>query len=309
MIKNTFTLFLLNGSGTPIKTTDISKKSILISLFIILASFFGSGWLLMDYFSLRQERPEKYRMSEVISDQNHTIAQQQKQIQVLASKLNDLTTNILVLNEFEKKVRVIANLDQKEDQDGLFGMGGSAPEDISISLSLSDNPTQLLRKIHSQVETVSSASIVQQENFKELLKKLEARRNLLAATPSIRPVDGWVTSRFGYRKSPFTNRKEFHKGIDIATRKGTPIIAPADGIITFAGGKGLMGNMLTLDHGYGMVTRYGHIHKFLKEKGEKVKRGEAIALVGNTGRSTGPHLHYEIHLNGVQVNPEKYILN
>lgn len=303
------TFFLLDSTGTQIKTANISKMQIFFCLLIIVAALGGFGWMVKDYLDLSKIRTERELMSETISEQNQSIAQQRKQIQALASKINDLKTNILVLNNFEKKVRIIANLEQKDDQEGLFGMGGSVPDDINFSLPLSANHTQLLRKMHSQVETVAAASDVQQENFQVLLKKLEAKRNLLAATPSIRPVDGWVTSRFGYRKSPFTNRKEIHKGLDIAARKGTPIIAPADGLITFAASKGLMGNMMTLNHGYGMITRYGHIHKFLKKKGEKVRRGEAIALVGNTGRSTGPHVHYEIHLNGVPVNPEKYILN
>jgi murein DD-endopeptidase MepM/ murein hydrolase activator NlpD len=109
--------------------------------------------------------------------------------------------------------------------------------------------------------------------------------------------------------SPFTGRRQFHRGLDIASHSGTPIISPADGVVTFTGRKGLMGNMLTLEHGYGMVTRYGHLKKILKKRGERVKRGETIALVGNTGRSTGPHLHYEVRLNGVAVNPTKYFLN
>jgi murein DD-endopeptidase MepM/ murein hydrolase activator NlpD len=156
---------------------------------------------------------------------------------------------------------------------------------------------------------VEQATTVQENSFSTLLKSLESKRNLLAATPSLRPTVGWISSSFGYRVSPFTGRREFHKGLDIATRKGTPIIAPADGVVTFAGKKWLMGNLLTLDHGYGMLTRYGHIYKILKKKGDRVKRGEVIALVGNTGRSTGPHLHYEVRLNGVPVNPIKYILD
>jgi murein DD-endopeptidase MepM/ murein hydrolase activator NlpD len=122
-------------------------------------------------------------------------------------------------------------------------------------------------------------------------------------------VDGWKTSSFGYRRSPFTGRRELHKGLDIAAPNGSPIIAPADGVVTYSARKGLMGNMISIKHGYGLLTRYGHLSKMLKKKGEKVERGEIIALVGSTGRSTGPHLHYEVRLNGVPVNPEKYILN
>lgn len=309
MPTNKFTFFLLDSTGTPVKTAHISKSLIFISALFILVGISGFGWLISDYFGLRQIRPEKIQMTEVISDQDQTIAQQRKHIQALASQINDLKIDIQVLDEFEKKVRIIANLEEKEDRDGLFGMGGSALEDINTGLSLSENHTQLLRNMHSQVETVESAIHIKQEHFQSLLNNLEDKRNILAATPSLRPADGWVTSRFGYRKSPFTNRKAFHKGLDIATRKGTPIIAPADGVVTYAGSKGLMGNMVTLNHGYGMITKYGHIYKILKNKGDRVKRGETIALVGSSGRSTGPHVHYEIHLNGVPVNPEKYILN
>jgi murein DD-endopeptidase MepM/ murein hydrolase activator NlpD len=159
------------------------------------------------------------------------------------------------------------------------------------------------------MQQVQQAGEVQENSFSSLLKSLEGKRNLLAATPSLHPTRGWISSNFGYRVSPFTGRKEFHRGLDIATREGTSIIAPADGVVTYSGKKWLMGNMITIDHGYGMVTRYGHISKLLKKKGNRVKRGEVIALVGNTGRSTGPHLHYEVRLNGVPVNPAKYILD
>jgi murein DD-endopeptidase MepM/ murein hydrolase activator NlpD len=125
----------------------------------------------------------------------------------------------------------------------------------------------------------------------------------------LRPTKGWISSDFGYRISPFTGRREFHNGLDIATREGTPIIAPADGVVTFAANKWLIGNMITIDHGHGMVTQYGHLKEFVAKKGDHVKRGQVIAKVGNTGRSTGPHVHYMVRLNGVPVNPEKYILD
>ena len=99
------------------------------------------------------------------------------------------------------------------------------------------------------------------------------------------------------------------EGYDIASRQGTPLLATADGVVTYAGKKGLYGNFIVIDHGHGMITRYGHCHKLLKKRGDKVKRWDTIALMGSTGRSTGPHTHYEVHLNGIPVNPEKYILN
>jgi murein DD-endopeptidase MepM/ murein hydrolase activator NlpD len=163
--------------------------------------------------------------------------------------------------------------------------------------------------MHEQVDQLHTASINQSQGFETLFKYLNDQQNLLASTPAVRPCQGWTTSRFGYRKSPFTGRREFHKGLDIANRIDSPIIATADGVIAYSGAKGLFGKMVAIDHGHGMVTRFGHINKILVKRGQAVKRGDIIALMGNTGRSTGPHVHYEIHLNGIPVNPEKYILN
>ena len=163
--------------------------------------------------------------------------------------------------------------------------------------------------MHEQTRELTLASVSQEKVFESLYQGLRSQRNLLSSTPSIRPTEGWLSSGFGYRVSPFTGLREFHKGLDIAGRKGTEIIAPADGVITFVGSNGSYGKMIKIDHGHGMITRYGHIQKALKKRGEAVKRGEVIALMGNSGRSTGPHLHYEVLLNGLPVNPQKYILN
>jgi murein DD-endopeptidase MepM/ murein hydrolase activator NlpD len=171
----------------------------------------------------------------------------------------------------------------------------------------------LMRDMHEQIDELDRASIHQQGEFESLLKSLEDQHNLLASTPAIRPISrgekSWVTSKFGFRQSPFTGQREFHRGYDISTREGTPIMSTADGVVIFVGRKGLLGNTVIIDHGHGMITRYGHCQKFLKKRGEKVKRWEPIAIVGDTGRSTGPHVHYEVRLNGIPVNPFKYILN
>jgi murein DD-endopeptidase MepM/ murein hydrolase activator NlpD len=238
---------------------------------------------------------------------------QRKQIQEFASEINALKGKLLALDNFEKKIRIIANLENTNESDNIFGVGGSIPDDLDAQLPLTEKHNSLMRDMHEQIEQLSRASGSQQEEFESLLRSLEDQQNLLASTPAIRPISrrlkSWVTSKFGYRKSPFTGKREFHKAYDIASRKGTPILATADGVVTFSGKKGLLGNTIVIDHGHGMVTRYGHSHKLLKKRGDKVKRWETIALMGSTGRSTGPHVHYEVHLNGIPVNPEKYMLN
>jgi murein DD-endopeptidase MepM/ murein hydrolase activator NlpD len=267
----------------------------------------GTG--IFKYLKLNQTIAQNAEFIDQIKKQQTIIDDQRSQIKSFAQNINMLKSNLVSLNEFEQKIRILANLEHKADQASLFAIGGSMPEDLDVDIPASQDTDRLVRKMHNHLDQVEQASTVQQSSFEMLLKSLESKRNLLAATPSLRPTKGWISSEFGYRISPFTGHKELHRGLDIATRQGTPIIAPADGVVTFAGDKWLMGNMISLDHGYGTVTRYGHIEEILKKKGDRIKRGDIIATVGNTGRSTGPHLHYEVRLNGVPVNPMKYILD
>lgn len=301
--------FILSNTGS--RASQVSVPSVLIYLsvamcFIALTAF---GYLIYDYHQLRAVGVVNQAYENQICDQKDIIASQHAQIQTFTAELNKLKSKLVTLNNFEKKIRVIANLDQGGDQESLFGVGGSIPEDLATDVDLTKRQTGLLREMHEQVDNLYLATSNQKSGFSTLLEALEGQRNLLACTPAIRPVKGWMTSRFGYRESPFTGRKELHKGLDIANKEGTQIIAPADGVVKFAGRKGLLGKALDIDHGHGMVTRYGHLKETLKKRGETVKRGDIIAEMGNTGRSTGPHLHYEVHLNGVPVNPVKYILN
>ena len=132
---------------------------------------------------------------------------------------------------------------------------------------------------------------------------------LLSSTPSIWPVRGYLSATFGNRLDPFTGRPDFHPGIDISTPIGTKVVAPADGIVLSTGVQGGYGNAIIIDHGYGVVSRYGHLEGFNVQPGQKVRRGDVIAFVGNTGRSTGPHLHYEVWVRDQAQNPIHFILD
>jgi murein DD-endopeptidase MepM/ murein hydrolase activator NlpD len=191
----------------------------------------------------------------------------------------------------------------------MFGIGGSLPDDLDASLPLTKKHNALVREMHEQLEHLKMASDMQMNSFQELIVSLESQKSLLAATPSIRPSVGWISSVFGFRTSPFTGQREFHKGLDIAARTGTPIIAPASGMVTFVGKKGSYGLVAVINHGHGVVTRYGHLKNCMVKSGDRVKRGDKIALIGNSGRTTGPHLHYEVNVNGIPVNPQQYILD
>jgi murein DD-endopeptidase MepM/ murein hydrolase activator NlpD len=136
---------------------------------------------------------------------------------------------------------------------------------------------------------------------------VERRQALAAATPSIWPVVGWLSSPFGSRRDPFTGGADFHPGLDISADYGVPVHAPADGVVTSAGASGNYGNLVVVDHGYGITTRYGHLSRFGVSPGVHVHRGDVIGYVGSTGRSTNAHLHYEILLNGQLTNPLKLL--
>jgi murein DD-endopeptidase MepM/ murein hydrolase activator NlpD len=150
---------------------------------------------------------------------------------------------------------------------------------------------------------------VRETGILQLWESLSERQSLLAATPSIKPVQGWYTSKFGYRISPFTGRPTMHQGLDIAAAPGTPIYATADGVVSFAGYDPGYGKLVSIDHGYGVVTRFGHTSQIFVEVGQHVHRRDLIAAVGNTGRSTGPHCHYEVRVNNVPVDPHNYVLD
>ncbi len=191
----------------------------------------------------------------------------------------------------------------------MQAIGGTPESSFTFDHIPAYRQEALARKMHNFLEQLSTQSKLESIRQKELLELVQDKQQILASTPSIWPTQGWISSEFGYRISPFTGQREFHKGLDISGPEGTPIIAPAEGVAIFTGKNGAYGLSLVLDHGNGITTRYAHLLKIVIKNGEKVKRGEIIAYMGNTGRSTGPHLHYEVRLNGVPVNPLRYILN
>jgi murein DD-endopeptidase MepM/ murein hydrolase activator NlpD len=302
-------LIVLSNSGTTVKQLSI-PVALLVAM--ALATTIGIAFIgisIHDYQMLRQSLAANQYVAQTIDEQREEIGQQRLQIQAFAHEINALKEKLVGLDQFVEKIRVIANLAPSRVDNNLFGVGGAAPDDLDPQLELTQRHEGLMREMHQQVDELNTATQRQENSFDNLLDKLEGQRNMLASTPAIRPTDGWMTSRFGHRISPFTGRKEFHKGVDIANREGTAILATANGIVSYAGKKGPMGNVIVIDHGHGMLTRYAHLSEALKKQGEKVKRGDIIAQMGNSGRSTGPHLHYEVHLNGVPVNPATYILN
>ncbi|MDT8273462.1 MAG: M23 family metallopeptidase, partial [Desulfomonilia bacterium] len=232
--------------------------------------------------------------------------EQTRQLALLSEKVLLLDQEMSELRGYNRHLSQIAKLDLLAPEE-MVGLGGGGADSFGSGLT-SELLTEkiLTRRLHSHIKQLGDDISVEKEVSREILAQIERERSLMAHTPSIWPTRGWITSRYGWRASPFTSQREFHKGIDIAGRKDTPVVAPADGIVTAYYNYGGFGNFLVLNHGFGIVTRYAHLSWADVEVGQMVKRGEKIANIGNTGRSTGTHLHYEVLVNGNHVNPQRY---
>jgi murein DD-endopeptidase MepM/ murein hydrolase activator NlpD len=279
----------------------------------------------VDYVRLRLDAAELARL-------RRQTVQHRGELDTLAGSLASLEEEFGRLWEFERKVRVIADLpgamlEAEVPDDAAAGLGGDQEppaseregpaaggrggpeiEDPTALRSVSlDLDSEVLAEARERIRRLAVRADTQAVSFEELIEGLEGKRHRLASTPSIWPTDGWVTSGYGYRISPFTGRRTFHAALDIAADFGTAIVAPARGRVVFAGRKGPLGKTLVIDHGFGLRTSYGHAAEIFAKKGQEVERGERIASVGSTGRSTGPHVHYVVEVKGKSVNPYNYI--
>jgi murein DD-endopeptidase MepM/ murein hydrolase activator NlpD len=322
-----YSLIVVSDGTSPIRRLDISKRSVRRA--VIAAAAGGLVLLagLADYVRVRIAHAELGSLRELAREQQGRIDGFEASVGTLEQKLSAVA-------EFERKVRVIANLpgsaaaggadvaevapDEAEgvapdgqggDEEFLPGgfepRGTGAGGPAGAEAAKGDRVGFLAR----EAERLGLVADARALSLKELVDQLEDKHHRLASSPAIWPARGWLTSRFGPRISPFTGRRQFHAGIDIAGARGTEIVAPADGRVEFVGSKGPLGSTVMLDHGFGIRTHYGHNDELLVKRGDVVARGQAIARLGNTGRSTGPHLHYSVEVNGKAVDPIDYIFD
>ena len=210
-----------------------------------------------------------------------------------------LQTKVLALQNMVMKLGVMAGLEKSLPDPQVGGVGGlSSIETTPPALDVNQSMRSLDQKVSDLTEKSSKLQVFFQD-----------QKLLLASTPSIWPVRGYLSANFGNRDDPFTGLRDFHSGIDISTPIGTKVLAPADGVVIFCGVRGGYGNAMVIDHGYGVVSRYAHLANWNVRPGQRVRRGDVIAFVGNTGRSTAPHLHYEVWVNDQAQNPIQYILD
>lgn len=329
MASNRFYTILI----VPEKTSEVRK-------FIIPAWLFrGTAFVLAIAAMLAVVMLSNYW--HVISqiDQNLTLRVENRklkqQVQIFENRIGTIESTLDRIRTFSTRLKVITNIEargqltrlQQPLPDATANTGSNAsvasgqPQTLQDSSNAgtlvvsgaNEDPEELqLRReykaLDSRLTELGQSSLAVEEVLQDQYELLADQKAFLAALPTRKPAVGYFTSGFGVRRSPYGGRVKMHEGLDIANRPGTVIHAPADGLVSFADTKSGYGQTLILDHGYGLETWYAHARRILVKRGQKVNRGDQIAQLGNSGRSTGPHLHYEVRVHGTPVDPLSYIL-
>lgn len=295
-----FTVIVVSDHSQAIRKFRVPRK------LLQKAAYVGAGVALVGlliighYFALLGSSSE----NAVLKEEN---AQLRSQILLVQEKVAHISATLDRVERFDAKLRTAVTQLQDPERNLAIGPVGEAGADAAIpgpAPAAEANLSALPGKL-SSLETEASR---QEQSLRELQEYFDDQRSLLASTPSIWPTRGWVTSDFGTRIDPYTAERKMHQGMDIASPHGQMVYTPSDGTVVFLGTEGGYGKVLVIDHGYGVKTRYGHLSEVNVRLGDRVKRGDKVAAVGNTGRSTGPHLHYEVRVNGIPENPRKFIL-
>jgi murein DD-endopeptidase MepM/ murein hydrolase activator NlpD len=293
------TLILLNTPRSEPRSISISKRKVMVGA-VLLTCF-----LAFSVFSMARGLTGIVRRANLrgLERENQAL---KAEIAELGQKVADFEKQMAGHVEFEEQLRILAGLEPMDEDIWKVGVGGPellASSEVGAPLgrelgSLNDDVDRLLRQIR-----------LQRHSFDEILSRLRDKSDQLSHLPSIRPVDvGYISSGFGKRRDPFSGKISRHEGVDFSARKGSNIYATADGIVTLAKYDRGYGYTIEIDHGNGIVTKYAHNSKLLVKKGQRVKRGDVVAYLGDSGRSTAPHLHYEVRVNGIPKNPLDFIL-
>ena len=299
MAKRRWTVVLVPHDSEPSKIIEVSYRFVKTATAGLMAVLVLA--MLVGYVAF--SRSADLSRSARLQREN---AQLSQEIGDLHGRLTTLADTLARLSKRDARIRVLANLDPIDPQVQAAGIGGPTVEPLLPEASPAQRRSYDIR--------VDLNALIRRANllatsFKEASDSLAVHSARLSATPSIMPTQGWLTSAFSAMRShPILHVARPHEGIDVTARMGSPIEAPAAGVVLQAGWESGYGNTVTIDHGYGIVTKFAHASKLLVRAGQKVARGQRIALVGNTGLATAPHLHYEVHVNGRPVDPLRYVM-
>jgi len=278
-----------------------SFKSKLI-IYVSLTSLFFTTLLFGGYFFIT-----------ALTNSRGDLASVQNENKYLKSKLSELTDryeilqiNLSELGEKTENLRIVANLEPISDDERLLGVGGGSFDNSLDFLVTSD----YLERAVNFIDNIATKLEFEKLQYEEIANKIKTNESLFESIPAIVPTNGdYIGSRFGYRTHPILKIRKMHTGIDFVANTGTPVYAPGKGKVVYIGRNGGYGLELRIDHGFGYRTRYAHLSKVLVKRGQKISRGDLIAKSGNSGLSTGPHLHYEVSHNGRKLNPSRFFFD
>ncbi|MBI4651465.1 M23 family metallopeptidase [Candidatus Desantisbacteria bacterium] len=313
MKKEPLTVMVVPHTNSKVYNFKIPIIYVYALISVLGISLLSSMYFLYDYSKLRNEISVISPYNTELIKKNQNLSKDKKFQEEELKKLNKI---LVQLKKFDNKLRIMTGLEirKEDDKKDVGGQGGPFTNEDTVNLPrekmyfspmnsgnlpLGNNPyKQTLREF-----------LLLENSFQELQGFLEEQEDQLSSTPSIWPVEGWVISEYGRRVSPFTGGMEMHEGIDISGVIGTPVRAAADGVVEFAGSKRNFGNVVIIDHSYGFKTFYSHNEKLNVRSGQKIKRGQIVATLGNSGKSIRPHLHYEVLVKGAKLNPRKYLID
>ena len=295
-----------DGHARQLNLPPLALVCLILAVLAIVGGAFGAGMSLghgggASGMALGQTA----HWSQILARQREEIADLKQQMQAradaIAIQLGDMKAHVIRLDALGQRLAAMAGIKSSEFNFGHDPPQGGPEMDIPGARPEIGDVSTMLKSLQSQIDT-SGSQLSALENV------ILSRQLGQEIHPEGRPVNsGYISSGFGQRVDPFTGAGEFHEGIDFAAPEGTRIRAVAAGIVTWAGARGGYGNMVQIDHGNGYATRYGHAYQVLVHVGQTVQRGDVLALVGDTGRSTGPHVHFEVLKNGHQVNPARFV--
>ncbi len=296
--KKHLSLIIVPHTKTSTKTLSFTKRT--IKLLAWSGGVLGVALLLVlvDYIAMSGLR-SKHRALTL------SAAEQTKRINDYEAFIADLQTTITKYEDYAKKLNVMAGWKSPEVMTGPAGLGGG-PSDEDYGGEPVPNGGDLDYLPPASVERLGEKALSVENNLSTLLDFFESDTLRLASTPSIKPTAGWLSSPYGRRPDPFTGVETMHWGVDISTNMDNPIFATADGIVLKVLTDKLLGRYVTISHGYGFTTVYGHMNRFAVKPGQKVKRGDIVGYVGMSGKAKGPHVHYEVRKDGKRVNPWRY---
>ncbi len=299
MARRRWTVVLVPHDSEPSRIVEVSYSAIKFVAGITVVVI--GVCLLLGYASL--SRSIDLSRTSRLETENRELTEQ---LGDLHGRMHELGDTLEALAGRDERIRLLANLEPIAPEVREAGIGGPAAAAAAPTRStLARRAGEIRVDLNAMIRRANLLAT----SFSEAADSLVSHRERLAAMPSIMPTQGWLTSAFSrMRQHPILHTARPHEGIDVTAPAGTPIEAPAAGRVTSAGWQAGYGNVVTVDHGYGIETRFAHASKLLVGRGQRVERGQNIALVGNTGLATGPHLHYEVHVNGRPVDPLRYVL-